>query len=454
MLKTLGICGVAGLRETSVRGGVVRGSRGRRVVFAGYGWCIYEHSQRHRTGFAWASRGICGVGGGMRGICGVAGLLGTSVRGGARSSRGRRAVFAGYGWCRAGNAWYLRGGRPMGDERSRRCRAGFASGSRLGSCPGSCLVRVRFVSGFVFGCVFGSRPARVRFVFAFVFGFVSGSCLGSCLGEWPARVRFVFGFVFGLVCGFAWVSRGICGVAGLRGTSVGGGVARRGSRGICGVRAVYGRGMRGICGVAGRPVRGTSNSRGVHVGVAWYVICGAWAGAGNAWYLRGGRPTRDGICMYLRLFLGSRLDLVSERLDGRTEGIEIHATVFAAFAAFPCFRRSVQGFRLAQTDSRLQLHRLTARKHAHCGHRGRCILFCQGSARTLLPASLKSASASPRNRNSSRGICARAIPCTSGLSRSWAMTYLSDQAVRIPILKTLSPRVPRFRHDSRMLSTM
>ena len=286
----------------------MRGSRGRRVVFAGYGWCIYEHSQRHRTGFAWASRGICGVGGGMRGICGVAGLLGTSVRGGARSSRGRRAVFAGYGWCRAGNAWYLRGGRPMGDERSRRCRAGFASGSRLGSCPGSCLVRVRFVSGFVFGCVFGSRPARVRFVFAFVFGFVSGSCLGSCLGEWPARVRFVFGFVFGLVCGFAWVSRGICGVAGLRGTSVGGGVERRGSRGRCmggecvvfagwpaglyGGRAIRagftwasrgtlfaghgrGRGMRGICGVAGL------------LGMVFACICACFWVPGLTLFLKG-----------------------------------------------------------------------------------------------------------------------------------------------------------------------
>ena len=45
--------------------------------------------------------------------------------------------------------------------------------------------------------------------------------------------------------------------------------------------------MRGICGVAGR--RGTS----IRVGFAWYLRGTGVVWAGNAWYLRGGRPTGD-----------------------------------------------------------------------------------------------------------------------------------------------------------------
>ena len=110
-----GICGVgygrrmggeclvfAGVAGPSVRGGVARASCGicmylrvwRRAVFAGYGRC-------------------------MGGECVV--FAGWPA---AEASRGRRAVFAGSGmggvW--AGNAWYLRGGRPTEGERSRRRR--------------------------------------------------------------------------------------------------------------------------------------------------------------------------------------------------------------------------------------------------------------------------------------------------------------------------------------------
>ena len=48
-----GICGVAGLRGKSVRGGVARGSRGVRVVFAGPAYT-------GDGGVARGSRGICG----------------------------------------------------------------------------------------------------------------------------------------------------------------------------------------------------------------------------------------------------------------------------------------------------------------------------------------------------------------------------------------------------------
>ena len=118
---------------------------------------------------------------------------------------------------------------------------------------------------------------------------------GRCMGEecvvfagWPAYGGRAFAVGRRMVfAGMGWYERcmgglGICGVAaGLWGTSVRGGVYLR----------VYGRGMRGICGVAG--LYGgrafAEASRGVRVGVSWHYGR-IWAG--NAWYLRGGRPTR------------------------------------------------------------------------------------------------------------------------------------------------------------------
>ena len=47
-----GICGVAGLRGKSVRGGVARGSRGVRVVFAGPAYTGTEASRGVRVVFA------------------------------------------------------------------------------------------------------------------------------------------------------------------------------------------------------------------------------------------------------------------------------------------------------------------------------------------------------------------------------------------------------------------
>ena len=122
----------------SVRGGVAGASRG--ICGVGYGRGMPgicgggrpECSRRRRAGvvrylhvFArMASRRVCGVWA-VYGECVV--FAGWPA---AEASRGRRAVFAGAGmggvW--AGNAWYLRGGRPTEGERSRRRRrrVGFA----------------------------------------------------------------------------------------------------------------------------------------------------------------------------------------------------------------------------------------------------------------------------------------------------------------------------------------
>ena len=71
--------------------------------------------------------------------------------------------------------------------------SGFASGSRLGSCPGSCLFRVCFV----FGSYLGSCLVRNWLVA----GFAPGSCLGYVWVSIWVRVWFAigFGFVFGFV---------------------------------------------------------------------------------------------------------------------------------------------------------------------------------------------------------------------------------------------------------------
>ena len=185
-----------------------------------------------------------GPGRGMRGICGVAGL---------EASRGVRMGFAWYLWGMGGECvvfagWPAYGGRAFA-EASRGVRVG--SAWYLRGTGGVWAGNAWYLRG---GRLYekNERSRRRRAGFAWHLRGMGGECV--VFAGWP---------------GFVW-----------------------GSRGICGVRVVYGRGMRGICEVAG--LRATSvrgeGSRGVRVKFAGYGRC-IWAG--NAWYLQRGRPTGD-----------------------------------------------------------------------------------------------------------------------------------------------------------------
>ena len=133
------------------------------------GFRLGSYREERSRGFAWASRGICGVmavyGRGMRGICGVEwpGQW-PAYTGDERSRRVRMGICGGYmdecsrrrragfawalcgicgimGGVWAGNAWYLRGGRPTGDERSRRVRVGIVFAGYGRPMGGECVGR-------------------------------------------------------------------------------------------------------------------------------------------------------------------------------------------------------------------------------------------------------------------------------------------------------------------------